>query len=132
MKKVLRSFITLFLFCCVFTSVSFAATQEEVAAGEFIKKLQLLAAEGNKQELAKLVDYPLTMNGKKGAANADAFVKRYNEIFTKDVQSCLRDHDLKEPVFSRNGEYMVGQGCIWFFPTQQGNMVINAVNTSTK
>jgi hypothetical protein len=135
MKKLLRNLSALLLLifsAFYFAGASFAANalQEEVAAaGDFVKKLQILVAEGKKRELAKLVSYPLTVNGKKSANNEDAFVQRYDEIFTENVQTCLRDHNLKEATFSRNGQYMAGWGCIWFFPVEKGGMIINAVNT---
>ena len=140
MKKIVQSFIIL-LFLLLFSvfyfaGVSFATDElqeEVVAAGEFVKKLQILAAEGDKQELAKLVGYPLTVNGKENSAkNADAFVQSYDDIFTESVQTCLRDHNLEEATFSSNGLYMVGWGCIWFFPTERGDMLIHAVNTNTQ
>ena len=100
------------------------------AAGNFVKQLQALVAEGKKQELARLVNYPLTVDGKKSAKNMDAFVKSYDAIFTKAVQTCLREHNLKGEIFSRNGQYMVGWGCIWFSPAERGGMTIDAVNTN--
>ena len=104
-------------------------TAERVAAGNFIKQLQTLVEEGKRQELAKLVNYPLTVDGKNRAKNADAFVTSYDAVFTKAVQTCLREHKQKEEIFSRNGQYMVGWGCIWFSPAERRGMTIDAVNT---
>ena len=104
-------------------------TPERVAAGNFVKKLQTLTAEGKRQELAKLVNYPLTVDGKERIKNANAFVKSYDAIFTKIVQTCLREHNRNEEIFSRNGQYMVGWGCIWFSLDEKGGMTIDAIST---
>ena len=131
-QKFFQTFL-LFVFTCALAlnaqAMDAEETAERVAAGNFVKQLQTLAAEGKRQELARLVAYPLTVDGKKRAKNADAFVKSYEAVFTKTVQTCLREHNLKEEIFSRNGQYMVGWGCIWFFPAERGDMVISTVNT---
>ena len=123
----------LFAFTCALAlnaqAMDAQETAERVAASNFVTQLQSLVAEGKRQELAKLVSYPLTVDGKKGSKNADAFVKSYDAIFTKTVQTCLQEHNLKEEIFSRNGQYMVGWGCIWFSPAERGGMTIDAVNT---
>lgn len=131
-QKFFQTFL-LFAFMCALAlnaqAMDAAETAERVAAGNFVKQLQTLAAEGKRQELAKLVNYPLTVDGKERAKNANAFVKSYDAIFTKTVQTCLREHDLKEEIFTRNGQYMVGWGCIWFSLAERGGMTIDAVNT---
>ena len=102
---------------------------EQIAATAFVKKLQTLIAKNRKKDLADLVTYPLTMDGKTKAANADAFVRGYDAIVTPAVRECAREHDFSEEVFQRNGQYMVGWGCIWFSPDEKGGMTIDAVNT---
>ena len=120
-------------FMFVLSPVVRAADAEEQAeqaeAAKFVKTLQTLVAEGQKQELAKLVGYPLEVDGKERAKNEAAFVKNYDAIITKSVAQCAREHDLTQEVFSRNGQYMVGWGCIWFSPAEKGGMTIDAVNT---
>ena len=131
-QKFFQTFLLVALTCAFAPNVQAMdaeVTAERVAAGNFVKRLQMLAAEGKRQELAKLVNYPLTVDGKARTKNADAFVKSYDAIFTKTVQTCLREHNLKEEIFSRNGQYMVGWGCIWFSPAERGGMTIDAVNT---
>lgn len=105
------------------------AQTEQAEAAKFVTILQTLVAEGRKQELAKLVGYPLEVDGRERAKNEAAFVKNYNAIITKSVVQCAREHDSTEEVFSRNGQYMVGWGCIWFSPAEKGGMTIDAINT---
>ena len=103
---------------------------EQIAAVAFVKKLQGLIAKDRKQELANLAIYPLTVNGKEKAADAAGFVRHYDEIITPTVRNCAREHDFSEEVFQRNGQYMVGWGCIWFSPDEKSGMTIDAVNTA--
>lgn len=103
---------------------------ERAEAEKFVKTLQTLVAGGQKQELAKLVGYPLDVDGKERAKNEAAFVKNYESIITGSVAQCVREHDSTEEIFSRNGQYMVGWGCIWFSPAEKGGMTIDAVNTN--
>ena len=104
---------------------------ERAEAAKFVKTLQALVAGGQKQELAKLVGYPLNVDGRQRVKNEAAFIKNYDAIITKSVVQCAREHDSTEEVFSRNGQYMVGWGCIWFSPAEKGGMTIDAVNTKT-
>ncbi len=124
-----------FALMLVLAPVARAADAEEQAeqaeAAKFVKTLQALVAGGQKQELAKLVGYPLEVDGKERAKNEAAFVKNYDAIITKSVVQCAREHDSTEEVFSRNGQYMVGWGCIWFSPAEKGGMTIDAVNTKS-
>lgn len=104
---------------------------ERAEAARFVKTLQTLIAEGRKQELAKLAGYPLEVDGRERAKNEANFVKNYDAIITTSVVQCAREHDSTEEVFSRNGQYMVGWGCIWFSPAEKGGMTIDAVNTKS-
>lgn len=104
---------------------------EQALARSFIATLQTLVAADRKEDLAKLVAYPLQVNGKTKAKNAAAFVKRYDAIMGKQVRQCLSEYKPEtEELFSRNGQYMVGWGCIWFSPAEKGGMSIDAVNTT--
>ena len=125
-----------FALMLVLAPVARAADAEEQAeqaeAAKFVKTLQVLVAGGQKQELAKLVGYPLKVDGRERAKNEAAFVKNYDAIITKSVIQCAREHDATEEVFSRNGQYMVGWGCIWFSPAEKGGMTIDAINTQSE
>ncbi len=103
---------------------------DQETAKDFVKQLRTLAAEGKSREVAALVSYPLTVNKKPRLTikDAEAFIKNYDAVFSKSVRECLRDHKMEEDVFVSNGQYMVGWGCIWFFPDKQGNMAISAIN----
>ena len=135
MPKMLTAVLA-FALALILAPVVRAADAEEQAgqaeAARFVKTLQTLIAGGQKQELAKLIGYPLVVDGKERAKNEAAFIKNYDAIITKSVIQCAREHDSTEEVFSRNGQYMVGWGCIWFSPAEKGGMTIDAVNTKSQ
>ena len=102
---------------------------EKAAAKEFVKTIQTMVAEGKSQDIGKLVQYPMSVDYKPKIKNAAAFVKAYDTIFTPKVKECVRTHDLSEEVNSIKGDYMVGWGCLWFGPNDDGTMTIFSVNT---
>ena len=119
--------------CLLLATPALAADSEEAAeqaaALKFVKTLQDLAAKGQSKDIAKLVDYPLYLDGKPKIKNADAFVKNYDSIFTPLVKECLDQHKMDEEFSSVKGDYPVGWGCIWITPGEKGKMSFGAVNT---
>ncbi len=120
-----------FLFCLLLALPAAAQDEaaEKAAALKFVKTIKELVAKDQREAIAKLIDYPLNVDGKPKAKNAAAFGKAYDAIFTKTVKECLQKHNLKEEVNSVKGAYMVGWGCIWFEPDDKDIMHIVTVNT---
>ena len=111
MSKTLAAGLAFALMLVLAPAVRAADAEEQAERAEavkFVKTLQTLVAGGQKQELAKLVGYPLNVDGRQRVKNEAAFVKNYDAIITKSVVQCAREHDSTEEVFSRNGQYMVG------------------------
>ena len=99
------------------------------AALEFVKKLQQLVRDGRRDDIAKLIDYPLLVNGKRAIKDAAAFARKYDSVITAQVRECVRNHDTRELMEQVKAAYMVGDGCIWFNePDAQGAATIFAVN----
>lgn len=128
----MRSLFAL-IFCLFLALPAVAADQDEAAeqaaALEFVKKVQKMVADDQRDELAKLVTYPLDVDYKPKAKTAAALVKAYDTIFTKAVRECVQKHNLKEEVNNIKGAYMIGWGCIWFEPDDDGKMHIVGINT---
>jgi hypothetical protein len=88
----------------------------------FIKQLQLLVLDNNKEGLAKQIRYPL---GKAIKTEAD-FIKNYDNIFTKDVKLSIAKINFSQ-IFRNSKGAMSDAGMVWF--SQEGNeFKIIAVN----
>jgi hypothetical protein len=88
----------------------------------FIKQLQLLVLDNNKEGLAKQIRYPL---GKTIKTEAD-FIKNYDDIFTKDVKLSIAKINFNQ-IFRNSKGAMSDAGMVWF--SQEGNAFkIIAVN----
>ena len=88
----------------------------------FIKQLQLLVLDNNKEGLAKQIRYPL---GKSINTEAD-FIKNYDNIFTKDVKLSIAKINFSQ-IFRNSKGAMSDAGMVWF--SQEGNdFKIIAVN----
>lgn len=124
----MRVFFALAL--CLLLAVPAAADDSDKAAKEFIKKLQQLASKDQREDIAKLISFPLDGDIKPQVKNAAAFIKGYDKIFTPAVKECLAKHDMKEEVNSIKGAFMVGWGCVWFEEEDNGKMSIVSINTT--
>lgn len=132
-----------FLFAQVWTSLSVPITfaQEETNRYEvagitdpeafetFYGKLQKWMSKGNKEAIARHVQYPLRVN-KDGqshfVANDKQFVAEYEQIMTERVRHALQQQDVKQAFVNYQG-VMVGNGELWL--RQNGDkFVIVAVN----
>ena len=119
------------ILCLLLAAPAVAADDADKAALEFVKSLQQLVRDNKRDEIAKLVDYPLLVDGEPSIADAAAFVREYDAVMPPSVRECLRDHNTGEPMSQVKAAYMVGAGCIWFEPDEANAMTIFAVNTKS-
>lgn len=117
------------ILCLLLAAPAMAADGEGKAALEFVKNLRRMVDGGQRDAIAKLVDYPLLLDGEPVIEDAAAFVRKYDSILTARVRDCVSGHDMETPMEEIKAAYMVGNGCIWFESDGEGNMAIVAVNT---
>lgn len=88
----------------------------------FIKDLQYLVANDNREEISKLIRYPLNTTIKTGAD----FLANYNKIITPKVKDALAKANLRQ-LFRNYKGVMIGNGEIWI--AQEGkDFKIIAIN----
>ena len=88
----------------------------------FLKQVQYLVLKNDKEQLAKLVRYPLGRHIK----TEEDFIKNYDALFTKDVKLSVANINFSQ-VFRNNKWVMSEGGKIWF--AQEGEeFKIVAVN----
>lgn len=95
----------------------------------FYGKLQKWVSKGNKEAIARHVQYPLRVN-KDGQSrfvvDEKQFVTEYDQIMTEKVRHALQQQDVKQTFVNYQG-VMVGNGELWL--RQNGDkFVIVAVN----
>ncbi len=86
-------------------------TNEE--AQSFFNKIKAANAAGDARAMAKLVAFPLTVNGKASVKTEIIFIARYNEIFNTTVRKAVEQQQY-ETLFSNYKGAMFGQGRVWF------------------
>jgi hypothetical protein len=82
----------------------------------FFKKVQQLAAKGDKAGVAGYVAYPIQVkiNGKKVTITTkEQFIKRYDQIFNNKVKNALKNQKVDQTFVNYRG-VMVGDGELWF------------------
>lgn len=117
------------ILCLFFAAPAIASEETDKAALEFVKNLQRMLRDNKRDEIAKLIDYPLLVDGEATVKDAAAFVREYDSIVTSHVGECAQNHDTGVPMEQVKAAYMVGPGCIWFEPDDTNAMTIFAVNT---
>ena len=88
----------------------------------FLKKVQLLVLNNDKEQLAKLVKYPL----RKSIKNENDLVKNYEVLFTKDVKLSVAGINFSQ-VFRNSKGAMSEDGRLWF-AQEENEFKIIAVN----
>jgi hypothetical protein len=90
--------------------------------------LKSAVGRGDRTAVAKLINYPLAVNGNKRSTLRDqaSLLKAYEKVFTPEVLNRIR---ISEPaaVFCRNGEGMLGEGVVWAL-VWRGAARITAIN----
>ncbi|MBC7887058.1 MAG: hypothetical protein H7Z13_04165 [Ferruginibacter sp.] len=79
----------------------------------FLKQLQLLVLNDDKEQLARLISYPL---GKSIKTEQD-FIKNYDRVFTKDAKLSIAKINFSQ-IFRNSKGAMSEDGKVWF--SQQG------------
>lgn len=93
-----------------------AAGVDPVAAKNFLAVLQKAVASDQRQEVANMVSYPITVveKGKKIALKSAAdLLKKYDVVFNKTVKAQLAAQK-PDKLFARDQGVMIGNGEIWF------------------
>ncbi len=88
----------------------------------FVKDLQYMVANENKEEIAKLIRYPLNSTIK---TNSD-FLSNYDKIITPKVKEALAKANLKQ-LFRNYKGVMIGDGDIWIAQEEKDFKII-AIN----
>ncbi len=82
-------------------------------AKTFFNYVKAANAAGDARAMAKLVSFPLTVNGKKNIKTAAVFIARYSEIFNANVRKAVERQQF-ETLFSNYQGAMFGDGQVWF------------------
>ncbi|MEO5892215.1 MAG: hypothetical protein ABIQ31_18350 [Ferruginibacter sp.] len=80
----------------------------------FLKKVQLLVMNNDKEQLAKLVRYPI----QKTVKTEEDFIKNYNVIFSKEARLSIARINFSQ-IFRNDKGAMSEEGKVWF--AQDGN-----------
>lgn len=88
----------------------------------FVKDLQYLAANDNKEQISKLIRYPLNSTIK---TEAD-FLEGYDKMITPKVKSALAKANLRQ-LFRNYKGVMIGNGEIWIVQEEKDFKII-AIN----
>jgi hypothetical protein len=81
---------------------------------KFFDQLRSAAQKSDKAALSGLILYPLRVNGKKPKVirNSAEFLKRFDSLFTSDIQSVI-EKQRPDKLFCRDQGVMYGGGEIW-------------------
>jgi hypothetical protein len=86
-------------------------TEAEVQA--FLKQIKEASAAKDPKAMAKLVKFPLRLNGKKKVRSSRRLIARYDKVFN-DVVTKAIEGQRYETLFSNYQGVMIGDGQIWF------------------
>jgi hypothetical protein len=89
-------------------------------AAEFLGHLQQAVSTGDAAAVAALTRFPLTVNGRVGAANAAEFISRYESIYNERVRTAILSQSL-EGMFANWKGIIVGRGEVWIAATCDGD-----------
>ena len=104
------------------TSWDVAGITRVFALKIFIKDLQYMVANDNREEISKLIRYPLnsTINTKSD------FLANYNKIITPKIKDAVAKANLKQ-LFRNYKGVMIGDGAIWIAQEEKEFKII-AIN----
>jgi hypothetical protein len=99
--------------------INFAvAGTTQSAAKDFLARLQSAVTKNNKQDIAKLTQFPLRINqhGKSSFVKSKAeFIANYPTIFTKKIKQVIAKQQLQN-LFVNSQGVMLGNGEVWARP----------------
>lgn len=99
-----------------------AGFDDPVAFKKFLRRFQSWVTEGQKDSVAAVIRFPLP----KGARDKSEFLARYDQYMSEKVKAALARQNFRQ-IFRNAQGAMVGNGQIWFIPSNNGYTVI-AIN----
>lgn len=87
----------------------------EAEAGEFAEKAALLAAEGRREELAAVIQYPVVLKAdgtEKTLNNPEEFLEYYDTVFTEEFTQKLSELSAQPLKYRYDGTFL-GNGELW-------------------
>ncbi len=124
----MRLFIIALLFLLLATPAAAEETLGEDVQ-EFFKKLQQLIRDNKREEIAKRVFYPLSVDGTSAILNQKDFIRSYDSIFNKEVKDCVLGHDTRGELSMSHDSFKANWGCVWADIFDDGKIYLYAVNT---
>jgi hypothetical protein len=77
-----------------------------------LSELQTAVASGDAARVSKLVQFPLTVNGKPGPKNPREFIRDFDTVFTDVVRAAVLKQSV-ERLFANWRGLMIGRGEVW-------------------
>ena len=99
-------------------------------AQQFLSTLKTLVKADNREEIGRLVRYPLAVNSAKvhrRIRSRAEFVKSYDTLFTAAIKRAI-ERQAPECLFANWQGVMIGSGEVWFEEQSTGEMKIKALN----
>jgi hypothetical protein len=111
-------------------SYSIAGVDDPSKVEEFLKVLQGLVSRDKKEDVMKLIHFPITVkiSGKKQVLKSkEALLKNYAQAFNSNVKDAILKQKTSDLFVNWQG-IMIGNGQIWFRPMPDGQLKIVAIN----
>lgn len=115
--------------CHVDTRLRMAGIENNQDAKDFLKELKAAARRDDRQTLAGLIAYPVTVFGEEKSTTyktPEALLAEFDAVFTPRVLSAIKRARYKS-LFVRDQGAMIGNGEIWF-DGWQGAVLIKSIN----
>lgn len=116
--------------CHADTRLPMAGIEDTQDARDFLARLKSAASSGDRQNLAAMIRYPLTIyaDGQEGATYRDAaeLLEDFAIVFTPAVMSAIEGAEY-QALFVNDQGAMIGDGEIWF-DGWDGRVLIKSVN----
>lgn len=97
----------------------------------FFQEFQLLVANNDKQKIAELINYPITIRSSGGGGevikDTITFIADYDTIFNQTVKSAVKNQNIQQIWRNYEGA-MTGNGELWFNQMRNGVYKIIAIN----
>jgi len=101
----------------------------------FLAGLKAAIEAGDKEEVSKMMHYPLRLNTAAGnfqIRTRAEFLSRYNQIIDSEVIATIQDEMSSRCLFSNYQGFMIGDGQLWFQEISPGEFRVNTINLSSK
>lgn len=142
----MKQIISIFLLAAVSTSAAPQAEKKPACNGTtvddyspalapkakaFLADLNTAVTAGDKQKVAAMISYPLSVNAKghRLIRNSARFLKEYDRLFTPAIVKAIETQK-PECLFANYQGVMIGSGQIWFDEQKGGVLKIITLNIS--